>query len=194
MVFQQRVRLQCSLTWLLDRLRRCRLSHLEMRFVEVSVSRTFDLTHSPQLAWLVSSRSEGRPPVSSPPFPFPGGKEVQVEVKRSRGSSGSTWSEREWEPRTRRRSWSLCQSGTMCTMHPICIRNKLVGSSRCVPPGLVGAFIAFSGASNLRGAEEVDRPDIQSFVCLRFDRWLGEVERLKVSAQDHVLLHLKTIC
>ena len=56
------------------------------------------------------------------------------------------------------------------------------------------AFIAFSGASNLRGAEEVDRPDIQSFVCLRFDRWLGEVERLKVSAQDHVLLHLKTIC
>ena len=73
-VFQQRVRLQCSLTWLLDRLCRCRLSYLGMRFVEASVSRTFDLTHSPQLAWLVSSRSEGRPLVLSPPFPFPGGK------------------------------------------------------------------------------------------------------------------------
>ena len=73
-VFQQRVCLQCSLTWLPDGLRRCRLSYLVMRFVEVSVSRTFDLTNSPQLAWLVSSRSEGRPQVSSPPVPFPGGK------------------------------------------------------------------------------------------------------------------------
>ena len=165
-----------------------------MRFVEVSVSRTFDLrpTHHNWPGSYPQGVKDARQSCLLPSH-FLEEKEVQVEVKRSRGSSGSTWSEREWEPRTRRRSWSLCQSGTMCTMHPICIRNKLVGSSSSVPPGLVGAFIAFSGASNLHGAEEVDWPDIQSFVCLRFDRWLGEVKRLKVSAQDHVLLHLKTI-
>ena len=142
MVFQQRVRLQCSLTWLLDRLRRCRLSYLEMRFVEVSVSRTFDLrpTHHNWPGSYPQGVKDARQSCLLPSH-FLEEKEVQVEVKRLRGSSGSTWSEREWEPRTRRRSWSLCQSGTMCTMHPICIRNKLVGSSRCVPPGLVGHLL-----------------------------------------------------
>ena len=93
-----------------------------------------------------------------------------------------TSSESESGQRLSSRSLSLRQSGTMCTMQPICIRNKLVGSSRVVPTGLVVRIsLTAQKILTLPGGKEIDRPDVQIFGCFCL-AWLGEIKRVEVSA------------
>ena len=66
-------------------------------------------------------------------------------------------------------------------MHPICIRNKLVGSSRFVPPGLKHITLHTEDFYSPI-AEEIDRPYVQILGSFRLAWLLRQVKGIEVSA------------